>query len=276
MKKYKSLNDLTPSHTRKTSLNTYKSVNSYSSINSINSLKSLKSYMKSKEENKKYLLKFFKKADLKSEKSPKYRFDLFVLPENYYLWKGINKGKEYDPTMNVNSFFANKEVAAQYGTKKSNPGKDLQFKIIHKIKLFDLGNIDNIVKIFKILDLITYQDLQHKSNKFYIYLRSNFEKNFNTGKYNESEYLTKCIEMYKELLIETTCNYTLNEQKLIKTPTKCERKSSEWFDNDLVTFFEAFDDDFDGWIHFKTDLFHDEILLFDTNKHLKFIDYHLI
>jgi hypothetical protein len=29
---------------------------------------------------------------------------------------------------------------------------ELQFKIIKEIKLFDLGNIDNIIKIFKILD----------------------------------------------------------------------------------------------------------------------------
>ena len=232
--------------------------------------------MKSKQDNKKYLLNFFRKSDLKYDKSSVYGFDLFILPVNYYLWKGIEQGNKYDPSMNNNSFYANKEVAARYGTKKSKPGTDLQFKIIREIRLLDLGNIDNIIKIFKILDKLTFENLQNNSNKFHRYLRTNFEANFNTAKYDEETYLMKCREMYKELLIETTANFAFNEQKRIKTPTKCERKSDEVFDQELVKFIEAFDDDFDGWIHFKTDLFHDEILLFDTNKHLKFIDYHLI
>ena len=283
MKNYKSLNDLSVSRKKsqqKLSANSAKhaqsSVPSSSSVNSIQSLKSLKSYMKTKQDNKKYLLKFFKKSDLKEQKSSEYGFDLFVLPINYYLWKGIDKGAKYDPSMNINSFYANKEVAAQYGTQKKKPGTDLQFKIIKEIKLFDLGNIENIVKIFRILDKMTYEDLQNDSNKFYHYLRTNFEANYNVSKYDKETYVIKCVEMYKTLLIETTANFAMNEQKRIKTPTKCERKSCEWFDNDLVAFFHAFDDDFDGWIHFQTDFFHDEILLFDTNKHLKFIDYHLI
>jgi len=283
MKTNKSLNVLSVSRKKsqqKLSANSAKyaqsSMPSLSSVKSIQSLKSLKSYMKTKQDNKKYLWKFFKKSDLKFDKSSKYEFDLFVLPKHYYLWKGIDKGAKYDPSMSMNSFYANKEVAAIYGTQKEKPGTDLQFKIIKEIKLFDLGNIDNIIKIFKILDKITYEDLQNDSNKFFYYLRTNFESNYSSKKYDKETYLIKCIEMYKSLLIETTANFALNEQKRIKTPTKCERKSCEWFDNDLVAFFHAFDDDFDGWIHFQTDFFHDEILLFDTNKHLKFIDYHLI
>lgn len=272
MKNYKSLNDLSVSRKK---IRQSPGFNTHSVPPSVQSLKSLKSYMKTKQDNKKYLLKFFKKSDLKYETSSKYEFDLFVLPKQYYLWKGIDKGAKYDPSMSMNSFYANKEVAAQhYGTKKK--GTDLQFKIIREIKLFDLGSIDNIIKIFKILDKITYEDLQNDSNKFYHYLRTNFEANFNTQKYDKETYVIKCVEMYKTLLIETTANFAMNEQKRIKTPTKCERKSCEWFDNDLAAFFHAFDDDFDGWIHFQTDFFHDEILLFDTNKHLKFIDYHLI
>lgn len=160
--------------------------------------------------------------------------------------------------------------------KAGKAGTDLQFKIINEIKLFDIGNLDNIVKMFKILDKITYDDLNDDSNKFHKYLKTNFMENINTSKYNEAEFLSKCKEMYKTLLIETTANYALNSEKKIKTPTRCERKSCEWFDNDLANFFKSFDDKIDGWIHFQTEMFHDEILLFDVKKHLKFIDYHLI
>lgn len=112
MKKYKSLNDLIQSS------NTSKPY----SIKSLQSLKTYKQYMKSKTENKKYLYKFFKKTDLKFLKSPKYNFELYVLPINYFLWKGIDPGLKYDPSINDNSFFANKEVAAHYGTKKKEGG----------------------------------------------------------------------------------------------------------------------------------------------------------
>lgn len=271
-KKYKSLNDSDIFRKNNKTI-TY---NSIQSLQSVQSLRSLRSYMNSKEDKKRYLLKFFRKSDLRNEKSFTYKFDLFVLPKNYYLWKGISKGKSYDHSMTLDSFYANKEVASIYGTKESQPGTDLQFKIINEIKLFDLGNIDNIKIIFRILDKITYKNLQDKSNKFYTYLRENFEANFNTKKYNENEYVIKCIEMYKGLLVDTTVNFSLNQNKRIKTPTRCERKSYVFFDEILVTFLKSFDDKFDGWIHFKTDFFHDEILLFDTSKHLKFIDYHLI
>jgi len=276
-KNYKSLNDLDLLRkNNKTTTKSIKSIKSIQSLQSVQSLRSLRSYMKSKEDKKRYLFKFFRKSDLRNEKSFKYKFDLFVLPKNYYLWKGITKGKSYDRTMTMNSFYSNKEVASIYGTKKSQPGTDLQFKIINEIKLFDLGNIDNIKIIFRILDKITYDNLQDKSNKFYSYLRENFETNFNTKTYNENEYVSKCIEMYKGLLVDTTVNLSFDDNKRIKSPTRCERKSCVFFDEDLVKFLKSFDDKFDGWIHFKTDFFHDEILLFDTSKHLKFIDYHLI
>ena len=270
MKEYKSLNDLIKSSNTSTKLH---------SIKSLKSLKTYTQYMKSKTENKNYLYKFFKKSDLSFAKSPKFNFELYVLPVNYFLWKGIDPGLKYDSSINDNGFFANKEVAAHYGTKKKKKGiagTDLQFKIINEIKLIDIGNLSNIMKIFKILDKLTYDDLHDDSNKFHKYLKTNFIANMNTSKYDKTEFVSKCIEMYKTLLIETTANYALNSEKKIKTPTRCERKSCEWFDNDLANFFKSFDDEIDGWIHFHTEMFHDEILVFDVKKHLKFIDYHLI
>lgn len=273
MKEYKSLNDLIKSSQTSSNLQNIKS------LKSLKSLKTYTQYMKSKTDNKNYLYKFFKKSDLTFEKSAIYNFELYVLPINYFLWKGIDPGVKYDSSINDNSFFANKEVAAHYGTKKKKKGvagTDLQFKIINEIKLIDIGNLSNVIKIFKILDKITYDDLNDDSNNFHKYLKTNFIANVNTSKYDKTEFLSKCIEMYKELLIETIANYALNFEKKIKTPTRCERKSCEWFDDDLANFFKSFDDQIDGWIHFHTEMFHDEILLFDVKKHLKFIDYHLI
>lgn len=266
-KKYRSLSDI----------RYIEKSNDNSLIQSTQSLQSMKTYFQSKFEKKKYLYNFFKKEDIKIEKSEKYNFNSVILPENYYVWKGLCKGETHNNNIDTNIFFADKSVAARYGT--SRKGTDLQFKIIHKMKLLDISDFNNMKIIWKILDSITIEQISTEKNTFINYIRDNYINNITNGKesIHDTNFLKKCIQYYKELLVETLVNFNHSPKKYYpKTPTKCERKSNEDFDPYLVDFISKIDDDIDGWIHFESDLFHNEILVFNTKKHLKYIDFHII
>lgn len=244
------------------------------------SLQSLNTYILSKEKKLNYLYKFFNKKALKLEKSKKYNFELITLPINYYLWKGVGKGIKYDPKINTDGFFASKETASYYGTNSEIRGTDLQFKIIKELKLIDIGNFNNMKIIWKILDSISLNNINDKKSKIYSYIKYNYiadNKNIKSNSdITDSKILPDIVFLYKMLLVETCVNYVRSPNTKIKSPTKCIRKSDEVYDKKLIDFIKSIDDNIDGWIHFNTEDFHDEILIFDVNKHLKFIDYHLI
>jgi len=247
-------------------------------VSSNKSLKSMKTYTISKEKKLHYLYKFFNKKDLKLEKSKNYNFELITIPKNYFLWKGIGKSMKYDPTINTDGFFANKETASHYGTNPKIRGTDLQFKIIKELKLIDIGSLNNMQKIWDIIDSISLDNINDKNSKIYSYIKSNYiadTKGVDPDIKNP-KILQDIAHLYKTLLVETCINYSRSPNTKIKSPTKCIRKSDEVYDKKLIDFIKSIDDNIDGWIHFNTKDFHDEILIFDVNKHLKFIDYHLI
>ena len=244
------------------------------------SLQSLKTYTISNEKKLKYLYKFFNKEDLKLEKSNKYKFELIKLPINYYLWKGIGKGMKYDPTINTDGFFASKETASYYGTNPSIRGTDLQFKIIKELKLIDIGSLNNMKIIWNIIDNISLNNINDRNNKLYSYIKDNYLADNKKLSYNsdikDPKVLPDIAYLYKMLLVETCVNYDRSPNTKIKFPTKCIRKSDEVYDKKLIDLIKSIDDNIDGWIHFNTEDFHDEIMIFDVNKHLKYIDYHII
>jgi len=269
MRQYKSLS-FSPSERIKESDN----------ISSARSLQSLKTYTISKEKKLKYLYKFFNKKDLKLEKSNKYKFELITLPIDYYLWKGIGKGMKYDHSINTDGFFASKETASHYGTNPEIKGTDLQFKIIKELKLIDIGSLNNMRIIWNIIDSISLNNINDKKSKIYSYIKSNYiadnKKLGSNSDIKDPNILPDIAYLYKMLLVETCVNYARSPNTKIKSPTKCIRKSDEVYDKKLIDFIKSIDDNIDGWIHFNTEDFHDEILIFNVNKHLKFIDYHLI
>ena len=241
---------------------------------------------------KQYLYNFFLKKDLK--KVVDNGFVSYVIPEQYYIWKGIKlndpKNKWFvdgirdnkEIFQNISSnFFADKHVASHYGTK--HQGVDLQFKIVKPIKLIDLSDFQNIQTIWKFFKNINIEQLDQ-----YPYIQDLFEKSKEEWrnrerlqkKYpSEKEYFKFCIEKnFKEMIVETIGNFEYDQaSKSIKSPTKVHRRSAEWFDTDLVkAICNIFKENCDGWIYFKQDNddFHDEILVCNAEHYLQYIDFH--
>jgi len=159
------------------------------------------------------------------------------------------------------------------GTRVIEPGTDLQFKIKKEIKLLDIGNLNNMLILWGLITSLNEEKLNDDTNKFYKYLKKNAGVDVTNPKF-----LQKTMETYKDYIVNTCCNCetTGKPDYIIKTPTRCERKSDEFFDNYLIQFLSALDDNIDGWIHFNTELFHDEILIFDVKKHLDYIKSSLV
>ena len=250
-------------------------------------------------EKKKYLYQFFKKEDLKHVS--KDGFDYFIIPKQYYIWKGIsvndakNKGVNIDDNdtkkilNNLSSFFfADKETASLYGTKRtSKEGVDLQFKIVEDIVLLDISSINSIVSLFKYLKNITFEDL--KNNK---YLLDDYNESLISWKksiISQKKYPTEEIFFEKkwkvnirELITDTIGNYNPKRVngKLSspETPTKVERKSDDDSDKELVKLICNIKNiKINGWIYFKeieNDTFHDEILICNPFGYIEYVDYH--
>ena len=107
---------------------------------------------------KEYLHNFFKREELKYE--TKNGLDFFIIPKQYYLWKGINtndrknrnvdiENKDTDVMLKTLSsyFFADKNTASLYGTQRT--GVDLQFKIVEDIVLLDISSLKTITTLFR-------------------------------------------------------------------------------------------------------------------------------
>ena len=137
-----------------------RSIKNYISLN-IKSLLGLR-------EKKEYLLNFFKKEELKYKTEN--GLDFFIIPKQYYLWKGINtndkknekveiENKDTDKILKTMSsyFFADKNTASLYGTKRS--GVDLQFKIVEDIVLLDISSLKTIVSLFRYIKNLTMEDV---------------------------------------------------------------------------------------------------------------------
>lgn len=271
----KSLNDLDYSINQKLSKRDTKSLNDISKLK------------------KQYLYNFFKKKDLKIEMVD--GFKLYIIPEGYYIWKGIKtKNRPYynwyregitDKKIILKkiplNFFASKDVASLYGSKKKkDDGIDLQFRIIKPMKLLDIGDIANIKIMWRYFKNFTENDILNSE-----YLSNDYKKEFDKWNNSDSdsikkkryptkkEFIEKFISNYLlEPLINTIGNYETYSNNKIKTPTKAERKSEDWMDEELVkiicNFFK-----FDGWIYFKNTetTFHDEILLCKNGE--EFLEY---
>lgn len=253
---------------------------------------------------KEYLYKFFKKEDLKFKKYE--NFEFFIIPSQYYIWKGINLNNEKNKNVDIEKkntneilknlssyFFADKETAASYGTNiKNNDGcVDLQFKIIKDIVLLDISSLNNIVTLFKYFKNLNIEDLD---NNPYLLNDYNVEKKGWLGstirqkKYpTEKDFFEKWKVSITELITETIGNYNPKRKSDGKlgspnTPTSVERKSQEFLDTELVKLICSINKiDFNGWIYFKNDTgnindFHDEIMICKPHGYIEYIDYHKI
>lgn len=263
-------------------------------ISSIKSLFSLR-------EKKEYLRNFFKREELKYKTEN--GLDFFILPKQYYLWKGINtndkknrnvdiENKDTDVMLKTMSsyFFADKNTASLYGTKRS--GVDLQFKIVEDIVLLDISSLKTIVSLFRYIKNLTMEDV--KSNEYLLKdyeneLRSwneypNWKKKYPT----EEDFFEKKWKVnLRELITDTLGNYEAKKTPngtigSPKTPTRVERKSEEFFDILLVKFICSMTNlGYNGWIYFRVNetntegsIFHDEIMICNPNGCIEYIDYH--
>ncbi len=270
-----------------------RSIKNYISLN-IKSLLGLR-------EKKEYLLNFFKKEELKYKTEN--GLDFFIIPKQYYLWKGINtndkknekveiENKDTDKILKTMSsyFFADKNTASLYGTKRS--GVDLQFKIVEDIVLLDISSLKTIVSLFRYVKNLTMEDV--KNNE---YLLKDYENELGSwNKYpnwkkrypTEEDFFEKKWKVnLRELITDTLGNYEAKETSngtigSPKTPTRVERKSEEFFDILLVKFICSMTNlGYNGWIYFrinekdtKGSIFHDEIMICNPNGCIEYIDYH--
>ena len=252
-------------------------------------------------EKKEYLLNFFKKEELKYKTEN--GLDFFIIPKQYYLWKGINindkknsnvdiENKDTDAMLKTMSsyFFADKNTASLYGTKRS--GVDLQFKIVEDIVLLDISSLKTIVSLFRYIKNLTMEDVMKNEYLLEDYnaeLTSwneypNWKKKYPTEKdFFEKKWKVNLRELITDTLgnyeAKTTSNRTIGSPK---TPTRVERKSDEVFDILLVKFICSMTNfNYNGWIYFKINetntegsLFHDEIMICNPKDCIEYIDYH--
>tara|TARA_B100000795_G_scaffold268447_2_gene255414 strand:- start:322 stop:1155 length:834 start_codon:yes stop_codon:yes gene_type:complete len=254
---------------------------------------------------KEYLYKFFKKEDLKIKKYG--NFEFFIIPSQYYIWKGINSNSEKNKNIDIEKkdtneilkylssyFFADKETAASYGTSKKNNDDcvDLQFKIIKDIVLLDISSLNTIIALFKYFKNLNIEDLDDNPyllNDYNVEKKGWIESTIRQKKYpTEKEFFEKRWKVgITELITQTLGNYDPKRDSKGKigspnTPTRVERKSKEFSDSELVKLICSINKiDFNGWIYFKNDTgdidyFHDEIMICKPHGYIEYIDYHKI
>ena len=288
------------------------------------SLRNIKTYIKTKLSSlfnsnrvlaikKEYLYSFFKKEDLRSCSTD--GFDFFIIPSEYYLWKGVNIASKKNQNLNIKSknteeilehlssyFFADKETASLYGTKRyisKNVGFDLQFRIVKDIVLLDISSVSTIIALYNYIKNITIDELE--KNKYLIdnyTAELEFWKGSDKWKINypteEIFFTEKWKKEMKGLIIDTLGNYDRGnsfEDSIgsPKTPTMVERKSKEFFDSELVKLIcgmkhlNCNGQQINGWIYFKqikTDdnisTFHDELMICNPYGHIEYVGYHKI
>jgi hypothetical protein len=242
---------------------------------------------------KKYLFEFFRKQDIKRVIQD--GFITYVIPKDYYLWKGItihnnknidwyNKEGKIDKEKILEhipfSFFANKKIASLYGVKKG--GLDLQFFIKKEMKLIDIGDIRNIKKVWQLVKNLTLEDVQ--KNKHLTKLFNEEKASINKSEVRRIKYNTdtKVLQKFKENslfdpLVNTIAQYERNSDGGFKTPTKARRKSED-YDLELVHILcNLINIKIDGWIYFNdAQDFHEEILLCNGKNHLEYVGSHKI
>jgi hypothetical protein len=124
-------------------------------------------------------------------------------------------------------------------------GTNIKYKLKKDLFLIDIGDIQNIQFIWRLID---GQPISGDAK-----------------------------QEYKDILFETCAQY---EKQLgyDKPPQKCKRTSADSSDDELVNIFlsfliptirEKYNIYIDGWIYFNTEHFHEEILL-SSNKYLDF------
>ena len=250
---------------------------------------------------KEYLYNFFKRAELKYKTEN--GLDFFIIPKQYYLWKGINindkknsnvdiENKDTDAMLKTMSsyFFADKNTASLYGTQRT--GVDLQFKIVEDIVLLDISSLKTITTLFKYIKNLTMEDV--KRNEYLLNEYENELSSWNTYPNWKKRYPTeedffekKWKVNLRELITDTLGNYEAKQTSngtigSPKTPTKVERKSEEFFDILLVKFICSMTNlGYNGWIYFRVNetntegsAFHDEIMICNPNGCIEYIDYH--
>jgi hypothetical protein len=252
---------------------------------------------------KAYLYNFFKRDELKHKTEN--GLDFFIIPKQYYLWKGINikdkknsnvdiENKDTDAMLKTMSsyFFADKNTASLYGTQRT--GVDLQFKIVEDIVLLDISSLKTITTLFKYIKNLTMEDV--KKNEYLLNDYENELSSWNTypnwkKKYPTEEdfFKNKWKVNLRELITDTLGNYEAKQTSngtigSPKTPTKVERKSEELFDILLVKFICSITNfGYNGWIYFRINetntegsIFHDEIMICNPNGCIEYVDYHKI
>lgn len=127
-------------------------------------------------------------------------------------------------------------------------GSNIKYKLKKELYLIDIGDINNITFIWKLIQDIGIDDVQQ--------------------------------DKYFSLLFETCAEYShkVHKASLKSLPTNCKRTSYGCTDDDLVLFFQnvlvptlksKYNINIDGWIYYNTKHFHEEILLI-SKDHLDF------
>lgn len=163
-------------------------------------------------------------------------------------------------------------------------GVTLQFKVVKDICLFDIGNVDNMRKLWNMINSMQLNELQ----QYWSYV-------FRGHKYYDDNMIKNAIYT----LLTRTCvqdrGNTKNIGNLIpqtityskRKPRQCNRQSK--FDTDqqltkfLCTFLHQNNINVDGWVFFQHDLggkevtrFHSEVMLCNPSKSITFKKAHYI
>jgi len=192
--------------------------------------------------------------------------------------KTINDFYDFYNKRHTNAYFISSyKIASQYGLNKD-------FSNIVYITIPDAEEIKNpINKYNEIYPLYYIPGIRGTNIKYEL---NTDVKLLNIGDIKTMKILFNLVKNDNDLseekkedilnLFYNTCILYEHDKAFKYSPIKCKRTSTEYDDDELVKLFQdyiipklqaLFNLNIDGWIHYKTNLFHDEILLI-SNKYL--------
>jgi hypothetical protein len=163
--------------------------------------------------------------------------DIYGLDKDYttIIYSSLpNLSDIYNPTNQV------KYIYPLYYIPKI--GFTIEYETNKNLYLLDIGNLDNIQMLFNLIDKLKISDKLKDDFKYYLHI---------------------------------TCSYDYDDNyDFDNPPKKINRHSDKDGDDILVELFKAVNKylsdnktaTIDGWIHYKTSKFHDEILIISNNS----------